>query len=101
MSWKMKSTKSWTAKLRPELEPKIVEHERSGTRMLVPSPMLVAEELRRVRKGRLITPAKLRQRLARRTGAETACPMTTGATLTRSWSGRRRDGPWSPGRPAI
>ena len=50
--------------------------------MLVPSPMLVAEELRRVRRGKLITPAELRRRLARRTGAETACAMTTGICLS-------------------
>ena len=80
MAWQMSSTGSWTAKLRPELEPKIVE--KSGIQMLVPSPMLVVEELRRVRKGRLVTPATLRDRLARRTGAETACPMTTGICLS-------------------
>lgn len=82
MSWKMESTSSWTAKLRPELEPKVVEHRKSGTRMLVPSPMLLAEELRSVRKGRLVTPATLRERLARRSGAESACPMTTGICLS-------------------
>jgi len=78
----MGSTATWVPKLRPELEPKIVEDRRSGTRMLVPSPMLVAAEIRKVRKGRLITAARLRRALAERTGAETVCPMTTGICLS-------------------
>ena len=82
MPWKMQSAKSWIPKLRPDLEPKIVEHRRSGTRMLVPTPLLVAEEIRKVGKGRLITPRLLRERLARRTGAETVCPMTAGICLS-------------------
>ncbi|MDH3744015.1 MAG: MGMT family protein [Acidobacteriota bacterium] len=82
MPWKMKSTKSWVAKLRPDLEPKIVRSKRTGERMLVPTPLLVAEEIRKVRKGRLTTPKRLRTGLARRTGAESACPMTTGILLS-------------------
>ena len=82
MTWKMSSTASWILKLRPDLEPKLVEHKRSGARMLVPTPMLLAEEIRRVRRGRLTTPARLRERLAKRTGAEQACPMTTGILLS-------------------
>lgn len=82
MPWNMKSTPSWVPKLRPELEPKIVQHRRSGTQMLVPSPMLVAREIRKVRKGRLITVDRLRDALARETGAETVCPMTTGICLS-------------------
>jgi hypothetical protein len=82
MPWNMKSTGSWVSKLRPELEPKIVEDRRSGAETLVPSPMLVAEEIRKVRKGRLITSRRLRRALARRTGAERACPMTTGICLS-------------------
>ncbi len=34
MSWKMRSTRSWIPKLRPDLEPKIVALARSGTKML-------------------------------------------------------------------
>ena len=82
MSWKMSSTRSWVPKLRPELEPKIVEDKRSGSPMLVPTPMLVAQEIRRVRRGRLITPARLRAGLARRTGAAAVCPMTTGICMS-------------------
>lgn len=82
MAWKMSSTRSWVDKLRPELEPKIVENRRRGECMLVPTPMLLVEEIRRVRKGRLTTIAKLRAKLAERTGAESACPMTTGICLS-------------------
>jgi len=49
--------------------------------MLVPTPLLVAEEVRRVRKGRLVTPQDLRERLAARAGADITCPMTTGIFL--------------------
>jgi hypothetical protein len=82
MAWKMTSTRSWVAKLRPDLEPKVVEDRRSGRQTLVPSPMLVAEEIRKVKKGRLVTSQELRAALARRTGAEAACPMTTGICLS-------------------
>ncbi len=82
MAWKMKSTKSWVAKLRPDLEPKIVHSGRTGERMLVATPLMVAEEIRKVRKGRLTTPKRIRERLADRTGAESACAMTTGIFLS-------------------
>ncbi len=82
MPWKMSSTASWVAKLRPDMEPKIVDDRRTGTRMLVPTPMLLAAEIRQVLRGRLVTPRRLRQRLAERAGAETACPMTTGICLS-------------------
>jgi hypothetical protein len=49
--------------------------------MLVPTPTLVAAELRRVPRGRLITAAVLRSRLAQRAGADLTCPMTTGIFL--------------------
>jgi len=50
--------------------------------MPVPTPLLVAEEVRRVRKGRLRTPRDLRERLAPRAGADVTCPMTTGILLS-------------------
>lgn len=82
MPWQMKSTRSWVTKLRPDLEPKVVADRRSRTQMLVPTPMLLVAAIRRVRRGRLITVARLRSVLARRAGAETACPMTTGICLS-------------------
>ncbi len=82
MPWNMGSTKSWVDKLRPDLEPKIVRSKRTGEPMLVPTPMLVAEAIREVRKGRLTTPKKLRRKIAERQGAQSTCPMTTGILLS-------------------
>ncbi len=76
----MHTRTSWAAKLRPNFDPTIVADRRG--RMLIPTPMLVATTLRRVPAGRLITPAQLRARLARKAGADLACPMTTGIFLS-------------------
>jgi len=75
----MRSRTPWSTKLHPACEAHIVA-ERRG-RMLIPTPLLVAAELRRVPRTRLITPALLRNRLARRAGADLTCPMTTGIFL--------------------
>jgi len=71
----------WVAKLRPDLKPKVVASPRGRGTMLVPTPLLVAAEVRRVRRGRLVTPAELRQRLAIRFGADQTCPLTMGILL--------------------
>lgn len=73
---------SWIPKLRPDQEPKLVADTQGRGTMLIPTPLLVAEELRRVRRGRLITPAALRERLAARFGAARTCPLTTGIFLS-------------------
>jgi hypothetical protein len=96
----MKSSGPWAPKLRPEQQAKLVP-DRRGT-MLVPTPMVVAQELRRVRRGRLITAAQLRDRLAAQFGAEITCPLTTGiflniiagATEEALVEGRRAIAPW-------
>lgn len=70
-----RTARTWTEKLEPELEARV---ERNGkVRKLLPTPMLVAEELKRVRIGQLITPSELRARLATRMRADTACTRTT------------------------
>jgi len=73
---------SWITKLRPDQEPKVVPDDRGGGTLLIPTPLLVAEELRRVRRGQLITPVKLRERLATRFGTDRTCPLTTGIFLS-------------------
>jgi hypothetical protein len=78
----MRSRTSWLPKLRPAQEPKLVKNPRGKGRMLVPTPLLVAEEVRRVHKGHLLTPRELRDRLAARAGAEVTCPLTTGIFLS-------------------
>jgi len=71
----------WVTKLRPDLKPKVVADPRGRGTMLVPTPMLVAEEIRRTRRGRLVTPAALRFTLAARFGTDKTCPFTTGIFL--------------------
>lgn len=65
-------------KLRPEMRPKVVPDPRQPGRMLVPTPLILAEEIRKVPHGALITFRELRDRLARRFTAAHTCPLTTG-----------------------
>jgi hypothetical protein len=78
----LRSRTSWLPKLRPDQKPKLVADPMGRGRMLIPSPLLVAREISRVRKGRVITAATLRERLARRAGADRTCPLTTGIFLS-------------------
>lgn len=68
----------WEARLRPELEPRVVRDARLGDFLLIATPLLVAAEVARVERGQVITMAQLRQRLAARHGGDRACPLTTG-----------------------
>lgn len=77
----MRSKAPWTSKLRPEMEPKVVKDPRGRGMMLVPTPLLVAEEISRVEAGHLITPSRIRSRLATRFNADVTCPLTTGIFL--------------------
>lgn len=78
----MKATRtSWLVKLRPDLEPKVVRAAGRRGGMLVPTPLLVAGEIRRTRRGALTTPSRVRAALARRFGVEVTCPLTTGIFL--------------------
>lgn len=69
---------NWSAKLRPELEPEIVTDKRLGDRLLLPTPLLVAEEIAQVPPGGTITVSQVRANLARRFGADRTCPLMTG-----------------------
>ena len=69
---------NWNAKLRPELEPEVVDDKRFGDRLLLPTPLLVAEEIARVPAGATISVSTLRARLAERSGADRTCPLMTG-----------------------
>jgi len=77
----LRTRTSWVEKLRPDLEPKVVADPKRRATLLVPTPLVVAAELCRVKRGRLITPSALRERLARRFGADATCPLTTGIFL--------------------
>lgn len=86
MSGKFKSRISWRQKLEnhPEGLPKVVtgpskwEKRFGGRRVLVPTPLLVDGLIRKVKKGRLITVAQIRERLAKDFRADSTCPLTTG-----------------------
>ena len=74
--------RTWRDKLRPDQRPEICEDPRGHGKMLVPTPMLVASEVSRVRRGRVLTVSALRNRLAARAGAEFTCPLCTGIFLS-------------------
>jgi len=82
-------TPDWSAKLRPELEPEIVTDKRFGDRLLLPTPLLVAEEIARVPAGATLSVSQLRSHLAERFGTERTCPLMT-ACSSRFWRSRRR-----------
>jgi hypothetical protein len=71
----------WSSKLRPTMEPKVVEDPRGRGLMLVPTPLAVAGEISHVESGRLITPSKIRARLAAKYNVDLTCPLTTGIFL--------------------
>jgi len=60
-----------------DIPPKMQKNFGKG-RMVVPGPLTVDALIRRVKKGRLITPKLMRQTLARQFKADTCCPLTTG-----------------------
>ena len=79
----MKSKLSWREKLEKEQQPKLVDTPPKMARfgkgkMLIPTPMLVDELVRRIPKGKLVTVSELRRKLAADFGADVTCPLTTG-----------------------
>ena len=86
MSRKLKPRKSWREKLEnpPKGLPKVVngppkwEKRFGGRRVLVPTPLLVDELIRKVPKRKLVTVKQIRERLAKDFEAESTCPLTTG-----------------------
>lgn len=73
--------KSYKEKMRPEMEPQVTDDPKGRGVMLIPTPMLVDGVVRSVRKGKLITPSKIRERLAAGQGTHLTCPLTTGILL--------------------
>jgi hypothetical protein len=78
--------KSWREKFEnpPKGLPKIVEGppkwEKTfgGRKVLIATPILVDELIRKVKKGKLITVNQIRERLAKDFKADSTCPLTTG-----------------------
>jgi alkylated DNA nucleotide flippase Atl1 len=79
----MKTKLSWREKLEKPQQPKLVKVPAKMSRfgkgmMLIPTPMLVDELIRRIPKGRLVTVGELRRKLAADFAADVTCPLTTG-----------------------
>ena len=86
MERKFTSRTSWRAKLEKPQEAKVVKVPPKMSRfgrgtMLIPTPLLVDELVRKVRKGKLVTVSELRRRLAQDFSADVTCPLTTGIFL--------------------
>ncbi|MBN1974122.1 MAG: MGMT family protein [Sedimentisphaerales bacterium] len=81
-----KNRKTWREKLNnaPAGLPKVVdgpekcEKRFGGTRVLVPTPLLVDKVIRTVKKGKLITVNQIREKLAQEFNADSTCQITTG-----------------------
>jgi len=78
----MKSKKSYLTKLKPEQEPKLTVDKRTGESMLIPTPMMLAEEVRKIPKGKVRKIGVLRNKMAQAEGAEKTCPLVTGIFLS-------------------
>jgi hypothetical protein len=68
----------WVTKLRPDLKPDVTRDPKGRGQLLLPTPMLVAEEISTIPSGALMTFPALRARLAKRFRADLACPLMTG-----------------------
>ena len=79
--------KTWTEKLDPKFEAKIVQLDRdfagipAGGDMFVPTPRIVEAYIRKIPKGVSVTPPTLRKDLASEYKAEGTCPITVGIFL--------------------
>lgn|SRR5436190_1503420 len=83
MKRKFTSRTRWREKLEKPQQPKVVQIPPKMSRfgkgtMLIPTPRLVDALIRRVPKGRLVTGAELRRKLAADFATDVTCPLTTG-----------------------
>jgi alkylated DNA nucleotide flippase Atl1 len=72
----------WEAKLRPDMEPRVVEDRGRGGRLLLPTPSLIAEAVASIPEGHVLTIGQLRRQLASKFKADSTCPLMTGAFAT-------------------
>lgn len=83
MKTKFTTRTSWRAKLAKPQEPRLVAVPARMSRfgagmMLIPTPKLVDELIRKIPKGKLATISELRRKLAADFEADLTCPLTTG-----------------------
>ena len=83
MTSKLESRIPWRDKLEKPQEPKLVKIPPKMSRfgkgtMLIPTPKLVDQLLRRIPKGKLVTVGEIRKRLAMDFAADMTCPLTSG-----------------------
>lgn len=65
-------------KLRPEMKHDVQPDRKGRGQMLLPTPMLVAQEVAAVPEGSLVTMSDLRTRLAAKFDADITCPLMAG-----------------------
>jgi hypothetical protein len=68
----------WATKLRPDLKHDVTPDPKGRGQLLLPTLLLVAQEISTVPSGALVTFPVLRARPARRFRADLACPLMTG-----------------------
>lgn len=73
-----KSRIPWAQKLRPEMEPSVVTDPKRGDLLLLPTPLLLAEEIRTIPPGTVRSVSELRSSMAARYKADRTCPLMTG-----------------------
>lgn len=80
-----KKKKNWTEKLHDSKDlPKVIKLEPvaakrwGGETMVIPAPLEVDEEMRKVQKGKVTTINQIRQKLAKKHKTVIGCPITTG-----------------------
>lgn len=86
MSKQLEMRKTWREKLEnpPKGLPKVVngppkwKKKFGGRKVLVPTPLLVEDLIRKTRKGNILTQTQIREKLAKDFKAEATCPITTG-----------------------
>lgn len=87
ISNKFSSRVPWKEKLKKPIEPRIVtipthlEKIWGKGNMFIATPAIIDEEVKKVKKGQLITVRQIRDILSDRYGTDTTCPLTTGIFL--------------------
>jgi hypothetical protein len=85
-TWQLKEGKTWRNKLEDQHPshgkivsiPARMQKKLGRGKMVIPKPLDVDAMMRKPRKGRLITQAQIRTGVAEISGADHACPLTTG-----------------------